>query len=452
MNAGRDRSDDDPGRTIVRPNPGGRLARAPGAAPQGPAAAHPPGMPPAPGDWSEFGLAQLSGTLADRGGSSNPIVARAAMLLSLASRMRETVSVADPARLKEALADAIRRFESEAGAAGVPREQVLAARYLLCTFLDEAAASTPWGSGGTWSSETLLIRFHDEARGGENAFKLLSRLAQQPEANRDLLELFFVCLSLGFEGRYRVLPDGRPQLDSLRDRLYEIVRQHAPKGDGALSDPMTPAGGRAVGLAGTVPLWVFGSFVAVAALSMYGLYSMQLNRASDSTFAAIQALGLPQARARPAVAPTVDATAGRQRLAQVLEPEVRQGLVSIREAGGRSIVSITGDGLFEPGSAEVSAKVLPLLQRIGSALRDGGGRVLVTGHTDSQPIRSVRFPSNWHLSQERARAVAGLLGRELGVDRIQSEGRGDAEPIGPNDTPADRARNRRVEITLFSSR
>ena len=197
MNQGRDRGQDDPGRTIVRPNPGGRIARPPGAPPHDPAAAQQRSAGTGPADWGEFGLAQLTGTLADRSGSSNRILARASMLLSVASRMRDTVSIADPGRLKEALADAIRRFESDTAAAGVAREQVLAARYLLCTFLDEAAASTPWGSGGAWSSETLLIRFHDDARGGENAFKLLSRLAQQPEANRDLLELFFVCLSLG---------------------------------------------------------------------------------------------------------------------------------------------------------------------------------------------------------------------------------------------------------------
>jgi type VI secretion system protein ImpK len=88
--------------------------------------------------------------------------------------------------------------------------------------------------------------------------------------------------------------------------------------------------------------------------------------------------------------------------------------------------------------------------RIADALERVPGQVRVTGHTDSQPIRSVRFPSNWHLSQERARSVAQLLGRRISAPaRLTAEGRADSEPIAPNDTPANRGRNRRVEILLL---
>jgi type VI secretion system protein ImpK len=75
--------------------------------------------------------------------------------------------------------------------------------------------------------------------------------------------------------------------------------------------------------------------------------------------------------------------------------------------------------------------------------------VLVTGHTDNQPIRSVRYPSNWHLSQERAGSVKALLAGVIKPERLRAEGRADAEPVESNATPAGRARNRRVEITLF---
>ena len=118
----------------------------------------------------------------------------------------------------------------------------------------------------------------------------------------------------------------------------------------------------------------------------------------------------------------------------------------------RSIVTIAGDGFFESSSAEVSGAVRPLLAQVAQALAQVPGSVLVTGHTDNQPIRSLRFPSNWHLSQERAREVARILGDSIGAQRLQAEGRADAEPVAPNDTPANRARNRRVEITLFATR
>jgi type VI secretion system protein ImpK len=61
----------------------------------------------------------------------------------------------------------------------------------------------------------------------------------------------------------------------------------------------------------------------------------------------------------------------------------------------------------------------------------------------------VRFPSNWHLSQERANAVKTFLATAVPPERLRAEGRADAEPVEPNDTPAGRSRNRRVEVTLF---
>ena len=79
-------------------------------------------------------------------------------------------------------------------------ESIIAARYILCTFLDETAASTPWGSGGVWATDTLLVRFHNETWGGEKVFLLLSKLAEDPRRNRDLLQLIYACLALGFEG------------------------------------------------------------------------------------------------------------------------------------------------------------------------------------------------------------------------------------------------------------
>ena len=75
--------------------------------------------------------------------------------------------------------------------------------------------------------------------------------------------------------------------------------------------------------------------------------------------------------------------------------------------------------------------------------------MLIAGHTDNQPIRSARFPSNWHLSQERALAVQRLLGASVKPERMKAEGRAESEPVAGNATPADRAKNRRVEITLF---
>ncbi|MCR3803343.1 OmpA family protein, partial [Pseudomonas aeruginosa] len=93
----------------------------------------------------------------------------------------------------------------------------------------------------------------------------------------------------------------------------------------------------------------------------------------------------------------------------------------------------------------------PLLLRIADALRKVKGQVLVTGHSDNRPIATLRYPSNWKLSQARAQEVADPLGATTGdAGRFTAEGRSDTEPVATNASAEGRARNRRVEITVFA--
>jgi len=138
------------------------------------------------------------------------------------------------------------------------------------------------------------------------------------------------------------------------------------------------------------------------------------------------------------------------RLAHFLAAEIQANRVVVRDLADRSIVTAQGDGLFEAGSATLSPTFAELLQRIGAAVAKVDGSVQVRGHTDNRPIRSARFPSNWHLSQARADAVAEALAPQLGNrPKLKTEGRADSEPVASNETPEGRAQNRRVEIIVF---
>ncbi len=75
----------------------------------------------------------------------------------------------------------------------------------------------------------------------------------------------------------------------------------------------------------------------------------------------------------------------------------------------RSTVVLRGDGLFDPASIAVKDRYVPVLNRIADALNQVGGQVVVTGYTDSIPIQNARFPSNYHLSQERADVVQKMI-------------------------------------------
>lgn len=418
----------------------------PWGAPAGASAAAAPPAAAAPGGWGAAaepaaGLPELPPFA-----SLNPLVQAAAPLLSAAPRLRAMPRHPNPTALRQSLVAAVQQFEATTRRQGLPNEQILAARYVLCTLIDEAASSTPWGGSGAWSAQSLLVQFHNESWGGEKVFQLLQRLVQTPQQQRPLLELIYVVLALGFEGRYRVLDNGRAQLEQIRAALAGKLAEGQPVPDRSLSPQWQGVAADAPRLRDGIPIWVVAAFAGFVLLALFVVLRLTLNAQTDSSFQALLRLDLKPAAAAPA--PPPPAAAAAPRLAQLLKTDIDTKTLEVRDLEDRSIVTLRGDGLFEPGSAELSAQVRPVFERIGAALNQVPGVVIVSGHTDNQPIRSVRFPSNWHLSKDRAVSVKALLAAYVKPERLSSEGRADTEPVADNGTPEGRARNRRVEIML----
>jgi len=409
------------------PMPGGRVA---------------PGRPaPAPAEprVSSADLADATEATAVASGL-NPLLAAANRLLNVLPQLRSSVQHPNPTALRDSLAQGIRQFEAQARSAGVPTEKVVAARYALCTLIDETATSTPLGASGAWAHQGLLALFHGEVGGGEKFFQLMARLAENPQVNLDVLELMYVCLEFGFEGRYRVTEGGQRQLEAIRQRLLMIIRKQRGEYERDLAPNWRGVSAAAQRRLGWMPLWAVGAVSALLLVVIYVGFDWRLSRMSDKIAADIAALRVAApVPPRPAAAP---------RLAMFLAEEIQRGLVKVDDHADRSIVTILGDGLFKPGEAAIGSDDQWLLGRIADALNRVPGQVDVMGHSDNVPIRTIRFPSNWELSKARAESVARLLAARIGPARVRYDGRGDSEPVTPNDTPQGRAKNRRVEITL----
>lgn len=414
--------------TIMIPKPGGK--RAPTGLAQQPFQPSQTAADDAPQDTRLVGV--------------NPLVAAANPLLNLIPQIRSTLAHPDPDGLRDFLLRSIGEFEQEARKRGVAQESILVARYAICTVIDETVASTPWGGTSQWAKASLLVTLHKEAWGGEKFFQLLNKMAEDPLRNIDLLELMYACLALGFEGRFRVIDNGKAQLEQLRAKVYQIIRQQRGEFERDLSGHWHGVARKPKPLVKQIPFWVIGTAAAFVLLVVFLTLIILLNQSSDPVFSALAAV---KANTGPLQRPAVPLN--KPRLRTFLANEIAQGLVDVSEDAQSSRVTLHSDNLFDPGSADLNPGLTPLLMRVTEALNQVPGIVVVSGHTDDRPIRTLRYPSNYQLSLQRAQSVLDIIASKINdKGRLRVEGMADSQPIAANDTPDNRARNRRVEILL----
>ena len=357
--------------------------------------------------------------------------AAARPLIAMATQLRHAVLDA-PEGTKRALAAAIERFERDLAQAGWDGASIAAASYLLCVWVDEVVADTPWGAGGAG----LLERFHGERDGSQRVLALLSRLAERPRENRALLELFHTCLSLGLTGALRGSPEAAPGVERLRSR----VSRARPREGVQLAPPWRAA------VPPATPVWKRRLWPGVlvllglVTLAVYTVSQLSLSARVDEVFASMQQIGagtVPAAKPAP-----VAAEAGPVRLAALLADDALAGRLVVRDEVHRSVVSLPAETLFVSGSTQLASGSAALLDRVGAALAAQAGKVLVIGHTHGADPRTARPPSAWHQSYEWARKAANVRGRRVGTERLAIGG-------AAHMARATAGARRRVDIVLY---
>ena len=377
----------------------------------------------------------------------NPLIEAAKPVFILANSMQQTTSQLSTDSLINKFSLLINNFEENAEKNGAKYDAIQAAKYCLCTFVDELAVRAGWADE-TWSKNSLLVSFYDETWGGERFFEIIQNLKQDSDKNIDLLEFMYLCLQFGYKGKYQVLNNGELEIDKIKRDLLALIHSKRPDQTANLfkhNPIITNNIQRKRRLA--IPLWVVGVLGAVALGVGYFTMQWSLGDKFNTASIKVNSLKLPSAITKQQDAQNT------VRLRPLLENEIARKLVSVEDFQDRSTVTILGDGLFESGSAQIQDQYYPVLAAVSQALDSVEGQIIVTGYTDNQPIQSLNFPSNWHLSQARADAVKEILLNYVknGGTRIRSEGRGSTDPVAPNDTLENRAKNRRVEITLFTT-
>jgi chemotaxis protein MotB len=142
-----------------------------------------------------------------------------------------------------------------------------------------------------------------------------------------------------------------------------------------------------------------------------------------------------------------------QRLNKQLEEEIQEHKVELRLEPRGLVVSLRESAFFPSGTDRLAPDSGPILQKIAEVIATLPNAIQLEGHTDSIPIHTSRFRSNWELSCARGIALLDAMTEDFGLDRERFSvvGRADTVPVASNDTPEGRSRNRRVDLIIVAS-
>jgi len=372
--------------------------------------------------------------------AENPLLEAAQPLLRALSDMPEHISnLAYVESLKNTLKSQIKLFGIVCDEVNIPWKKMAIVRYCLCTALDEAALTVPWGLQAGWSQSNLLNHFEGDNDGGNKFFLLIGRLSINPTEFADVLEVLLRILGLGFEGRYSVIEDGDRKLTRIRQRLLTLVQSTRNTTQPILSPHGLQPYGTVRREKFIVPVRITALCAGILITSVFISCQYLLQVKTEKIINGINAM-----KNVDAIRPQVKM---RLRLSSLLRNEIQRQLLSVEETLKLSKVVLKGDSLFLSGSTKVQPEMINVIERVAREVRRVNGDLLIVGHTDARPISRPGLPNNVVLSEKRAYEVARYF-IEAGIpeSKVKVEGVGGSQPIASDATAQGRAKNRRVEF------
>ncbi|MFD1343687.1 type IVB secretion system protein IcmH/DotU [Litorisediminicola beolgyonensis] len=434
--------ENDAGRTRIRPR------RSTGG---GPAAARP-------------ALVATGAPLRDARASENPLVRAFAALLGMAPELERATAPDNPDVLRTRLQENLTYARDSAVSMGVPLTRADQGAWFVGALLDDVAINTPWGGHSGWPRLPLVAAMYGNVDAGERFFDLAEDLMRYPERDPQLLELVFLCLSLGFRGKHRVSgASGEAEIARLRGQMARLLHDRDAE-DAPLAPHWQGVEAEDEDRGFVVPIWSIALIAVALITAIYVGLGIRLSNRGEQLFTLASVLPPPE-RAdifRPIIETVETPTLTAEPLVFELlplfgaaAPEATATALTGREDVSIAVVVVqsTNPEVFRSAKADLNTTYGALIDSIAKVIVENAeliGSVRVVGHTDSIPVQTSNpFRSNQGLSEARAKTIADLLVRAgVPAGLVSSEGRAATEPIADNGTKAGRARNRRVEIIL----
>lgn len=483
-------SDPDNERTVIKPNPGGKrdgfasgspFGVTPPASPPpaqdiwgGPRRANDPVPPPRPVQQPYVsqpapsqpppqvqqlgpGAVDLQSIGASKEiGGTNPILESAMPLLVVLANLRIAKQIPQVAPMMSTIAQGIETFEATLRARNVPEEHVRVAKYAVCATADDIVQNLPSSDRNLWTQYSMLSRYFQVRDSGVGFFDELNKLRQNPQVHQDLLGLMHACMSLGFEGRYRVA-EGEVSHQQIRRDIYQTMRAREARSTDDISPHWRGQDIAAAYVRQTIPLWAITGAAAGLLLLSFLVFRWLLGDMTGITNDRLLALH-PNAAiniyrvvpAPPPPPPPIKVTTQLERIRERMRDDIAAKKASADYAGKDIVVRLVSDSLFERGGTTVRDEAIRVIVNMAAALDKEPGQIRIVGHSDNTPVRAtVKFKDNQELSELRAKAVATIFeARVSDAGRLTITGLADTAPIDMSNTAEGKAKNRRVEVFI----
>ncbi len=207
---------------------------------------------------------------------------------SLIIKLRMSQDLGDPEELRKRITQMFGGMENNGKDIGINNEDILSTKYALSAFIDETILNSQWSARESWLKRPLQLEYFGTQLAGEEFFKKLEQLRQQADSKIDSLEVFYTCLSLGYEGRYKIL--GLDKLKILIQELGNDIDRIRGRGAKEISPHWKRSEGLVKGLSRELPPWVVFVVCLAVGFFLFLGFSIWIGHSANSVAKELQEL------------------------------------------------------------------------------------------------------------------------------------------------------------------
>lgn len=219
-------------------------------------------------------------------GKKNTLADNASDCLMLILQLRSTNEYGDPDKLRNRIGEMFDKFERDTRGAGIDNVKISQSKFALVAFLDETIISSSWGQKDSWLSEPLQLKLFETFNAGEEFFNNLKELRERTSSNRDVLEVYYLCLTLGFKGKYQL--QSPENLRRIIDDLNMELHPEMFKAVEAISPNGRPHDAFAHSVKGKIPVWLYPAGAVIVGVVFYVIMSISVSGKASHVIEIIQ--------------------------------------------------------------------------------------------------------------------------------------------------------------------